>query len=196
MVAQTHAAVGSLAALIVARPISVQGALWYIIVGASYGIFPDIDLPNSKTSQILKRFVPILCFVQILQHYLKSGSLGFDLREHLDLLWQAPSLVLLAVFIVFGSVKPHRGFTHSVIALTIVSFSAFLYNVQFGKAAMMAYASHLLVDLPNKRGEQLLWPLDKKYCLNLCKSDGIISRVVQVVSVCACIVLLLSLGSY
>jgi inner membrane protein len=33
-----------------------------------------------------------------------------------------------------------------------------------------------LIDLLNKKGEQLLFPFKKRFCFNLCKSDGMVSK--------------------
>ena len=86
-------------------------------------------------------------------------------------------LIALIVLVVIGLKSNHRGFTHSILALALFSTVTCLILGETWKWFAIGYASHLVIDLLNKNGESLLFPLTTKVCLNLCKADGITNKV-------------------
>lgn len=88
----------------------------------------------------------------------------------------------------------HRGPTHSLTIaalwfwlaasgahwyVTIGALQFSLYPVLLGAAA--GYLSHIVIDFPNKEGEQLLWPLKGRFALYLIPADGIVNSILEVV---------------
>lgn len=96
-------------------------------------------------------------------------------------------LAILIGFSIFGGTQPHRGFTHSVLALLIASFSAYLIFKNLALAFCIGYASHLLIDMVNKKGEQLLYPMPNRWCFNLCKANGLAALCTRMASYLVCI---------
>lgn len=197
---KTHAAVGAAAAMAVCAPAGILKAAVVCIVGAVGALLPDIDTRGSYASRTFKKcigvsFVFAACLV-CLSVGLRLIGAGVSVPVWL---LQLPSGVLLfsgfAVFCVFGYEQPHRGFTHSLLAAVwVVTYSLAFDSlvrgdVWFGFAA--GYVSHVIVDLLNKRGEQLFWPASKRYCLGLCTADGAVSWIMQGIAVLLIVVLYL-----
>lgn len=53
---------------------------------------------------------------------------------------------------------PHRGLTHSLLVLAIVTGLAVFFWQAFGLAIAAGYASHLLADMTTQRGLPILYP--------------------------------------
>lgn len=73
----------------------------------------------------------------------------------------------------FCKTRPHREFSHSLVAMAAGSMCSALCGGSFSALMFgVGYASHLALDLLNVRGESLLYPSRQKFCLRLCVSDG------------------------
>lgn len=59
----------------------------------------------------------------------------------------------------------HRGFTHSIAALVMITFLASFINVPCAIAVGTGYLSHILLDYLTPRGVKLAWPKKKHYSL-------------------------------
>lgn len=185
---QTHAALGAATALVVIRPAEPTTLIATAAVGAFAGILPDIDT-GGKVAPIIHKitaaFVCIVCF------FVRQAALtGSTIIESIDDSGMAVNLLGLAILIgfsIFGDTQPHRGFTHSVLALLISYFSTYLIFRNLALAFCIGYASHLFIDLFNKKGEQLLWPLPYHWCFNLCKANGLAALCTRMASYLVCI---------
>lgn len=155
-----------------------------VSVGAFAALLPDIDVKNSKVNPIVKKitigFVALLGGISI---YSKANNLtlvqGINNSGIASILL---GMAILIAFCIYGSTQPHRGFTHSIAATAIATISIALIVPSMIPAFVVGYISHLAIDYPNKKGEQLLWPLDGRYCLNLCTSSGVVASVTRFVS--------------
>lgn len=185
---QTHAALGAAIALVVIRPAEPATLIATAAVGAFAGILPDIDT-GGKVAPIIHKitaaFICIVCF------FVGQAALtGSTVIESIDGSGIAVNLLGLAILIgfsIFGGTQPHRGFTHSVLAMLIASFSAYLIFKNLALAFCIGYASHLLIDLVNKKGEQLLYPMPNRWCFNLCKANGLAALYTRMASYLVCI---------
>jgi inner membrane protein len=54
----------------------------------------------------------------------------------------------------------------------------------------IGFATHLLLDLLNRKGEQLLYPLKNTYCLGVCSSSGVVNDILFAFGLVATIFLL------
>lgn len=72
-----------------------------------------------------------------------------------------------------GKVLKHRGITHSLISLVLVTTA----NKWLG----LGYLTHLLLDMLTKQGVQLLYPLKGMYGLKLISTGGIIEKVTRAI---------------
>lgn len=176
MLGKTHAAVGAASALMMVggiashHPVSlVTGAA----IAAIGGLMPDIDLNSKHAKATGATSIVALATVGIAN---TSSSLALT-QQSLAQPSLIAGLIALTVLVVLGLNSNHRGFTHSVLALAL--FSATVYAIIGNSFSWftVGYASHLIIDLFNKKGESILFPLKTKVCFNLCAADGITNKV-------------------
>jgi inner membrane protein len=88
-----------------------------------------------------------------------SNSLGF--------ITKIPSYVL-----------KHRGFTHSLFALLVLAGILLLITHSYVISILLlsAYFSHLAIDMFNKTGLQLFFPVKNRFALYLVKSDNVVAN--------------------
>lgn len=145
------------------------------VVSAAAATLPDIDVGAAAKVYkysiygLLATFVTTVLFV-VLRH----GKLT-------DMPLSIIGLALVCGLSIFGKQQPHRGFTHSVLATVLFTIGIALGTLKIGGgyrniiilSFLFSYVSHLLVDLLNKKGEQLLYPMPKRFCLKVCTASGI-----------------------
>lgn len=181
---KTHAALGTAVALCVAQPKEPLDVTLTILVGAFTGILPDIDTKDSRVQPIMYKItfgfvVLMLCFAAV--SFVQQNSV-LELMNNSGHAAQLLGVAILIAFSLYGSKQPHRGFTHSLIAAATASFSAVLLYSKLTFAFVLGYMSHLAIDLLNMKGEQLLWPLDKRFCFKLCTASGRIADITRLAS--------------
>lgn len=130
---QAHIIVSLLALLLVyffGYPITPIAVL-LIVFGA---LFPDIDHPKSKISQIFKYLVPIVVFYLIYTTY--------------KILYVSLALAVISLFLLYLLRPRHRGWIHSLFALGLFSLIVYLLtkSVYYASIFGLGYFSHLLAD--------------------------------------------------
>lgn len=170
MLGNTHAAVGAASGLIVLGGLASHSPVALVTgatLGAIGGLMPDIDLDSKHAKAV--------GFSSVLYFALQGAAR--NLTSSLAMSTTIAGLIALIVLVVIGLKSNHRGFTHSILALALFSTATCLILGETWKWFAIGYASHLVIDLLNKKGESLLFPLTTKVCLNLCKADGITNKV-------------------
>ncbi|QPC46506.1 metal-dependent hydrolase [Mangrovibacillus cuniculi] len=101
--------------------------------------------------------------------YFVSGA--GSLLAGIGIYTQLNAIIYLGVFILIGSLLPHRSYTHSILGLAFwgiisVYLELWLAVEQLMVTLVIAYASHLLLDSkyipPNRRGIKLFLPFSNK----------------------------------
>lgn len=122
---------------------------------------------------------------------LVSISSQWILKQEID--WKY--MVIYMVAVILGALSEHRSATHSFAALigfTLLFGQIIARNICLIFWFFVSYASHLLFDFLNKKGEMLFWPVCKKrYCLHLVKSESKFGDILFVVSLAWYILVLL-----
>ncbi len=178
MMCKTHFAVGLATALAVMRPDTFGECTEAVVAGTVGGMLADIDLLHGEgraTTLAGHLFVPITATAALLT----DGIFGWGIcRSFLE---DAPrSVIGLLVFVLLctiGFFSPHRSFTHSLLGGTACTAAVWLMYPPLTLGFAAAYASHLLLDVVNKRGIRLLFPLKRGICLNLCYADRLANTV-------------------
>ena len=80
---------------------------------------------------------------------------------------------------------------HSLAALLGLTACVYVILPPAAPAFAAAYLSHIGVDLLNRRGEQLLWPLQRRFALGLCRSDGAVNALLCAASTLAAALLII-----
>lgn len=172
---QTHLAAGLATALLLTQSHTFSACAAVVAGGALGGVLADND--TLHTANALTNQLGALG--------LTTAALILDGVFHLGLCREAaanPERTILggvafAVLYFLGCRSAHRTFTHSLLALALYSAAFACLLPQAGVAFSVAYASHLLLDLLNKRTVQLLYPLRRGFCLRLCYADGLLNRI-------------------
>jgi inner membrane protein len=114
-------------------------------------IWADIDEDDSTINSFVpfhyKKFIYLISSCLMLYQAYKTRDIKLLL----------PVVVIFMIYI-----SSHRGFTHSLLAIVIFSLPIVGYRHIF-MAFTISYATHLLCDLTNVKGLQLLWPMTARF---------------------------------
>jgi membrane-bound metal-dependent hydrolase YbcI (DUF457 family) len=183
MMGKTHAVLGSAAALAVTKPQSLGELAAVTAVSVIGSLLVDLDVKSSKANKMLNRIVVFTIAAGVItlaaDSILKLG-INRIVLEHTSSAAVFMKPLAVALFLIYAfllSISGHRGFTHSIAAtLMITAFAYCIFSPIVALALVTGYVVHIFFDIFNKKGEQLFYPLKKRFCLNLCKSDGIFSK--------------------
>ena len=192
MMSKTHIAVGVAAGLAVAQTGLPESCVAAIVGGSIGGIMADCDITPSRAHKdaLVGRLIVVALAAACLAIDYHTGAGVCDyLLGHLG----ARLVVGIALFVVFtgiGAHTDHRTFTHSLLAMV-----AFCVAVQLACPPLLpyfaaGYASHLVLDVTNKQGIRLFWPLKPKISLGLCRAKGSANTASLVLGIAAATLLL------
>lgn len=103
------------------------------------------------------------------------------------------AIIGIAAFIIVyivGMSSNHRTFTHSFLALFLYTVAVYLIYKPFSVPLAVAYFSHLVLDVLNKKKIPLFYPLKFGICLKLCYANKKANKVLMYVGFCIAAVLL------
>ena len=197
MLGKAHITIGMASALTVMMPESMPAAL-PVITGAAAGCLIcdiDCDSPREKSDTSRYRLLAVIIVVIALladRAYglglIRAGS-GASLQGgELPLsMWQTAAqngavmvcagIAVFALTLTFANISSHRGFSHSLLAMALEAGSLYLVFPQTVPAFVIAFASHLLLDLTNKKPVRILYPVKKGFCLGLYYADRLADKV-------------------
>jgi inner membrane protein len=99
-----------------------------------------------------------------------SGQIG-------TYLWFA-GLAGFVITCVFASGSGHRGFSHSLLAMALETICLWLIFPAVTVPFVIAFASHVLLDIMNKRSVRLLYPSKRGFCLGWFYADKLANKLV------------------
>ena len=179
MMSRTHLAVGVTAALALTSPDTPQTWMLAVIAGSAGGIVCDIDIADSDRDndahigQAIPVVITLCCLLadRLLHLGLWQGLMSRS--RPLQLLGVIWYLVLCWL----GYRSSHLTFTHSVTAMLLFSLAVWLVYPPLLPGFVAAYASHLVLDLLNKKGMRILYPLPVSPSLGLCYAGGTVNKL-------------------
>lgn len=181
MTGKTHFAVGEAAALLLTHPSTPRELALCIGTAAVGSLICDVDSTTSRSHKELAALLSVSAFAVVV---ISALELHFDLGilRLLQHQTNAPRILLgLTAFLLicgYGMKLPHRSFMHSLPCLALLSGLCWEIFPTLFPAFAVGMASHLILDITNRRGLQLFFPLKKRYCLRLCSSSGKINNTV------------------
>ncbi len=180
MLKKTHLAVGTAASLCVLQPTTMKELLIGTSVAMLGSVISDMDSEASKTNRYMDVIVTITALVVVgVTAFSMSGRKEIWNWLRSDLVMTPKVITGIAFFIIcaFGKEQPHRSFMHSLLGL----FALYgCVEVIFPGSAPyfgVAFLSHILLDLLNRKGIRLFYPLQKRICLDVCSSSGWINDI-------------------
>lgn len=192
MMSKTHIAVGMAAALAVAPTGSPEACVAAVVGGSVGGVIADCDIRPSRahkdalTGRLIVALVALVAMV--LDWHFDTGLCDYLVRN-LGL----PMLAGIALFVVLtflGGHTEHRTFTHSLVAMACFCMAVYLTALPLLPYFIVGYASHLLLDITNKQGVRLFWPLRANLSLGLCHAKGMVNTTVMIVGFAVAVLLL------
>ncbi len=119
------------------NPLPVWGKAACVGIAVLFALWPDVDVKSKGQTIYILAFLIIDAILIYRQEYKRAAYLGF--------------LIVLPI------VSPHRGWTHSFIAMILIPGAIYLAVIKYTEgtpkdylpyflAALFGYASHLLLD--------------------------------------------------
>lgn len=149
-----------------------------VIVGGIGGLVPDVDMSDidDETKKFKKRvkYIIIVMVLLMLLFWLLHDKLS------LDLLVSSIALFILMIIVCYA-ISAHRHLSHSLLAMGIFTYSLMRINENLGMMFMLAYLSHLLLDILNYKKVHFINFIPKLkngFCLRLVKADNQVANSV------------------
>lgn len=176
----THLAVGMAACFVAFQPDTIEEVTLCIGVSSIGGMLSDIDVDTSTAKKKTERVVGVillLFLVTILVNW--KFHLGIEklFLENLGFLRLLLGFAGLVAICMYGMEQPHRTFMHSISAVILTAGACWLLSPKLVPYMILSMSSHIILDLLNKKKVQVFYPFRWKWCLKLCKADGIVSSI-------------------
>ena len=179
MMAKAHITVGMAAAAAIMMPRDISGAL-PVIAGASLGcLICDIDCDNKSEKADSSRWRKVMtaaAIAALIEDHLLDAGIWRSAGQNGSYLCFAG----LAGFILtctFAGLSNHRGFSHSLLALALESLSLWLIFPLLMKPFAIAFISHQILDIMNKKPVRLLYPVRRGFCLGWFYADRLADKL-------------------
>ena len=180
MLGKTHMAVGIAAGIAIFQPDSVMTAAVCTAGTALGALIPDIDVGHSKSRNKVESIIGLVILITVT---LATIEAAFHIGTYRQLMSNSSVVRILSGFAVFliacgyGLKTSHRSFMHSFMAGAILTVCVYIIFPMLAEYFAVGFCSHLIIDLLNHRGEQLLFPCKKRFCLDIASSHGLINEV-------------------
>lgn len=180
MLGKTHMAVGVATSLLLLQPQTLPELILGAGTAAVGSVISDIDCGTSDSSRKAEKIIFILeTLIVVIAAVEARWHLG--LYQKLMANSSASRMILAcAAFIAvcaYGKKTPHRSFLHSFLAGGLLMSSVAVFLPMLVPYFGIAFASHLALDVLNRKGEQLLFPYRKRFSLGICSSSGLVNRL-------------------
>ena len=191
MMSKTHLSVG-IAAALVAAPATPEG-LKYALIGGSIGsMICDIDRSGEGTvrdNRVGWLITAVLSAGIYLRETIFTGT-GVSFRDLLSNPWQFICFGLLIGLYLFAINGAHRGFSHSLLMFFCSFFFIFFISRRTSLFYGVAFLTHMILDVLNKRPVRILYPMKKGFCLYWFYCDGLANRILLLLGSAAIVALL------
>lgn len=180
MLQKTHAAVGTATSLAMFIPTDIPTLIIGTGMALVGSVICDIDSGTSssrKQANMVTFFILGICVLLGGAEYFFHLGLRERLFSNNGLV---RSILCAAVFIsvcLIGKQTAHRSFMHSFLCLGVL-YSCIAISFPIGaRYFAAAFFSHQVIDVLNKKGVRLLYPIKTGFSINLCRSDGLINKI-------------------
>ena len=179
MLGKTHMAVGVAAGLLIMQPKNMQELILGTGVSAIGSVISDIDVGTSEShreaDKIIGMTIAAVIFMVVVECIWHVGIYKKLMRDS-----SVPrEIIAAAIFLgicAFGKEQAHRSFMHSLLAMFLLTGCVTIFFPLAASYFQIGLLSHLAADLLNRRGERLLYPWKKGFCLRLCSSKGMVNK--------------------
>lgn len=180
MLGKTHMAVGVTASMLLFQPNTLPELIFGAGAAAIGSVISDIDCSSSESSRRADKIIFAAETIVI-------GIAAVEAHWHIGLYQKLMSnssvsriILACAAFLAicaYGKKTPHRSFMHSFLAGGLLSSSVAVFLPMLVPYFGAAFLSHLILDLLNRKGEQLFYPYQKRFSLGICSASGLINKI-------------------
>ena len=178
MMGKTHFAMGLATSLAVIQPKTYKECLVAVIGGAVGGVLADCDIldDDKKSDTIIGHLLAagIAVAALLTDYFCKTGLVQEISANRKSAII---GFMIFGIIYVLGVFSSHRSFTHSLTALALFGMSVYLINAHIAISLVAAYASHLILDLLNKKNLPIFYPLKFGFCFKLFYADRTANKV-------------------
>lgn len=164
MEGSTHRSAGIAISLITLQPSTVPQCIATIVGGTIGGTISDIDVKSSvkagkyKWQDIVSDIV--LVIIMLIIDYFYGDGICEAFISSLNKMTSIPILIFL-IACIYGYNSSHRSFMHSIFCCVLLSVCMFYICKPLVAPFAIGFASHIILDLTNKKPVQILWPIKK-----------------------------------
>ena len=176
MECKTHIVCANALCLAFIKPSSPTSLLLCLGAATIGGTICDIDVSdkNHKGYLISYGIFTIACILLLTIFHLEVNRWIVENSSY-------PKIVICFLLLLgvcyYGYLKPHRSFLHSFLGISIMSLLFYISLDYLVFPFIIGLISHLILDLFNKKGLWLFYPLKKKYSLKLCIYNGEVNNI-------------------
>jgi inner membrane protein len=180
MLGKTHFVVGITAGLALLHPGSIQELIVGAGAAAVGSVISDIDVDTSESRERADTIIAVALVAA-------TAVVAVEEIWHIGVyerLMQNSSAVRIVIGIAgflclcaFGKEQPHRSFMHSVTALGLLTGCVYIFFPMAAPYFAIAFLSHLILDLLNKKRMKLFWPSKQGFSLGLFTAQGWINQI-------------------
>ena len=175
MLAKTHAAIGTAAAITILQPKTLPEMIFGIGIAAIGSIISDIDNENTTAKRLFQKVMIFITGISVLLltiYIVFKPQIFIIVFSNNNIERKLMSLGLISLICMTGSMSRHRTFMHSFLTGGLIYYHIYYIIPNMAMYFFIGFLSHLCLDIMNYKGVQLFWPLNKTFKLNWCKSDG------------------------
>ncbi len=180
MLGKTHAVIGVTAGLLVMQPKNMTE----LVVGAAGAligaVISDIDVGTSGShrdaNKMIALMVSAVVAVGVADHIWQIGIYR-RMIQHVSLVRIWLSVQAFLTICAFGMKSRHRTFMHSFLALILLTGCLWLFLPVAAGYFATGFATHLVLDFFNKKGERIFFPAKKFFGIRMLSSSGLINDV-------------------
>lgn len=190
MLGKTHMAAGVAASLLFIQPKNIPELILGTGAAAIGAVISDIDIGTSDSHKEADKIIAMaatVVFAMVAAEYIWHVGLYRRIMRNSSMARMVAAAASFLIICDFGKERPHRSFMHSVLALFLLTGCVAIFLPLAAPYFGIAFISHLVIDLLNRKKERLLYPWKKGFSLNLCSSRGLVDkllfRICSVVSV-------------
>ena len=178
MKCSTHIVCANALALAFIRPDDPSTLLLTLGAATVGGTISDIDVSDKDHKGYIISY-SIITVISIL--LLLFGEIIFHLGINDWIIENSSYTKIIICFILstllcyFGYLNPHRSFLHSFLGIGLLMLLCYISLGGVVIPFTIGIVSHIILDLFNKKGLWLFYPLKKKYSFKLCVYNGIVN---------------------
>ena len=175
MKCSTHIVCANALALAFIRPDNPTSLLLTLGAATIGGTISDIDVSDKDHKGYIKSYIIITVISIVL---LIISDIVFHIGINNWIIENSSYSKIIICFILslflcyFGYLNPHRSFLHSFLGIGLLILLCYISLGSVVIPFIIGIISHIFLDLLNKKGLWLFYPLKRKYSLKLCVYNG------------------------